>query len=66
MAKRLPSRRTVKRLNDMDKPQPFELGLLRPGLRRAGLTVLAPRRPVLLAGTQNPCVQTIPFKPDTL
>ncbi len=66
MGKRLPSRRTVKHLNDKDKPQSFQLGLLRPGLRRAGLTVLAPRRPALLAGTQNPGVQTIPFKPDTL
>ncbi len=66
VGKRLPSRRTVKRLKYLDKPQPFELGLLRPGLRRAGLTVFTPRRPALLAVTQNPCVQTIPFKPNTL
>ena len=66
IGKRPPSRRTVKRLSDLNKPQPFELGLLRPGRRRAGLTVLAPRRPTLLAGTQNPRVQTIPFEPDTL
>ena len=66
IGKRPPSRRYIKRLTDMDKPQPAELGLLRPGRRRADLTVLAPRRPALLAGTQNPCVQTIPFKPDTL
>ncbi len=66
MGKRLPSRMHLKRLNCMDEPQSFELGFLRPGLRRAGLTVFTPRRPTLLAGTQNPCVQTIPFKPDTL
>ncbi len=66
MGKRLPSRRYVKHLKDKDKPQSFQLGPLRPGLRRAGLAVFTPRRPALLAETQNPCVQTIPFKPDTL
>ena len=66
LGKRLPSRIHLKRLNDTDKPQPSELGLLRPGRRRADLAVLAPRRPALLAGTQNHCVQTIPFKPDAL
>ncbi len=66
MGKRLSSRWYIKRLKDLDKPQLFQIGLLRPGLRCAGLTVLAPRRPVLLAGPQNPGVQTIPFQPDTL
>ncbi len=66
MRKMLPSRPNAKRLKDKDKTQSSELGLLRPGRRRAGLTVLAPRRPALLAGTQNPYVQTIPFEPDTL
>ena len=64
--KRPPSRRSFKHLNDMNKPQSFELGLLRPGRRRVGLTVLAPRHPALLAGTQSPCVQTVPFNPNTL
>ena len=46
--------------------QSFQLGLLRPGQRRARLSVLAPRRPTLLTGTQNPGVQTIPFERNML
>ncbi len=65
-AEKTPKQGYFKCMIDMYKPQSFELGLLRPGLRRAGLTVLAPRRPTLLAGTQNPGVQTIPFNLDTL
>ena len=48
------------------KPQSFELGLLRPGRRRAPLAVLAPRRATLLAETQNPGAQTIPSKNEAL
>jgi hypothetical protein len=39
--------------------QSFELGPLRPGRRRAKLTVPAPRRVALLARTQIPGAQTI-------
>jgi len=64
--KRPPSRIYVRSLISNDKPQSFQLGPLRPGQRRAGLTVLAPRRPALLAGTQITGAQTIPFNKDTL
>ena len=36
-----------------EKLQSFQLGLLRPGHRRAALTVPAPRRATLLAGAQK-------------
>jgi hypothetical protein len=42
--------------------QSFELGPLRPGRRRAKLTVFIPRRFTLLARTQNPGARTIPFR----
>jgi hypothetical protein len=48
------------------KLQSLQLGPLRPGHRRAPLTVLAPRRATLLAGIQNPGAQAIPFTQDTL
>jgi hypothetical protein len=46
--------------------QSFELGPLRPGRRRAKLTVFTPRRFALLARTQIHGAQTIPFKQDRL
>jgi hypothetical protein len=55
-----------KALNRKAKLQSSELGLLRSGLRRAALAVLIPRRAALLAGTQNPGAQTIPFRQDAL
>jgi hypothetical protein len=44
------------------KRQSFQLVLSRPGRRRAPLTVLAPHRVTLLAGSRNPGAQTIPSK----
>jgi len=64
--KRPPSRICVRALISKDKPQSFQLGSLRPGQRRARLTVPAPLRPALLAGTQITGAQTIPFDKDTL
>jgi hypothetical protein len=46
--------------------QSFELGSLRPGRRRAKLTVFTPRRFTLLARTQIPGAQTIPPKQERL
>ncbi len=64
--KRPPSRLMIKTLNYNGNPQSFQLGLPRPGQRRTRLTVFTPRRLVLLAGTHNTSVQTIPSKQETL
>jgi hypothetical protein len=60
--KRSPSRRKVKVLKLFNYLQSPELVLLRPGRRRAKLTVFTPRRFTLLARTQNPGARTIPFR----
>ncbi len=56
----------IKPLNNLLFLQSFQLGLLRPEHRRVKLTVPAPRRFPLLGRTQDPGVQTIPSKQDTL
>jgi hypothetical protein len=56
----------VKILMIINSLQSFELGPLRPGRRRAKLTVFTPRRFTFLARTQNPGAPTIPFKQDRL
>jgi hypothetical protein len=53
-------------LNVDDKSKSSELVLLRLGRCREKLTVRAPRRFALLTETQNPSVQTIPFKRNML
>jgi len=58
--------KTDKVLIKITKMEPLELGLSRPGQRRARLTVLAPRCPALLARPRNTGVQTIPFEDETL
>jgi hypothetical protein len=55
-----------KTLNANDKSQSSERVLLRLGRCRKKLTVPAPRRFALLTETQNPSVQTIPFKRNML
>jgi hypothetical protein len=64
--KRSPSRQENKVLKSFIYLQSSALGSLRPGRRRAKLTVFAPRRFALLARTQIPGTQTIPFKQDRL
>ncbi len=64
--KRPPSREDTELLMFLNESQSFQLGFLRPGRRRARLTVRAPRRLPLLAGTQIASVQTIPFEQDSL
>jgi hypothetical protein len=64
--KRPPSRRPVEILTSNVKPQSFQLGSLRPGHRRADLTVFIPLRPALLAGTQITAAQTMAFEGERL
>ena len=64
--KRHPSRGPVKPLKSHHVAQSPDLVLLRTGQRRARLVVLAPRRPTLLARSQNTGGQTIPYQGERL
>jgi hypothetical protein len=64
--KRSPSQRENKVLKSFIQLQSSALGSLRPGRRRAKLTVFTPRRFMLLARTQIPGAQTIPSEQERL
>ncbi len=64
--KKTPERNKYNLLETLEFCEPFELASMRSELRRAKLTVLAPRHFALLAGTQISRVQTIPFNNERL